>query len=54
MKEEWNWFFEVKYFLNEEELDNILDDPKMILNCDEMAFFFSPKIYNLLILIVND
>lgn len=37
------WFSEVKTYLTENNLLNILEEPQRVFNCDETAFFLSPK-----------
>lgn len=38
-----NWFAEVKSFMDENNLLEVFEDPRRIFNCDETAFFLSPK-----------
>lgn len=38
-----NWFAEVKTYIDENNLLNAFNDPRRIFNCDETAFFLSPK-----------
>lgn len=37
------WFSRVKSYMNERQIMNILDDPRRVFNCDETAFYLSPK-----------
>ncbi|XP_030747745.1 jerky protein homolog-like [Sitophilus oryzae] len=38
-----NWHAEVYTYLKNNNLENVLEDPKRVYNCDESAFFLSPK-----------
>lgn len=37
------WFRDVKNYIENEELQDVLDDSRRIFNCDETAFFFGSK-----------
>ena len=37
------WFEEIQQYLKSKNLENVLEDPSRIFNCDESAFFLAPK-----------